>query len=254
MTAGGMIQALGMREVRANIRAVVARVEAGEALVVLRDGQPTAVMLAFDEAQRWQQIERGLAALHGLELYPELARDTAELARLVRHETRPKAADVRRLAELPRDVLAPLRTMGITDARTGFAGMLDEITAGRTMTIVSGGRFAVTLVCAPRVRPPARARPHGRLRSAPPAWTSPQPTTRRSAPSSATSPRDPRHPTSRPPGRAGHATGDPHHAASAAHSTDRSRSSAPWGCSGSSGPRRASPPRCPQAPGRRSRR
>lgn len=146
MTAGGMIQALGMREVRANIRAVVARVEAGEALVVLRDGQPTAVMLAFEEAQRWQQIERGLAALHGLELYPELARDTAELARLVRREARPKAADVRRLAELPRDILAPLRTMGITDARTGFAGMLDEITAGRTMTIVSGGRFAVTLV------------------------------------------------------------------------------------------------------------
>jgi antitoxin (DNA-binding transcriptional repressor) of toxin-antitoxin stability system len=144
-----MIQALGMREVRASIRAVVARVEAGEALVVLRDGQPTAVMLAFDEAQRWQQIERGLAALHGLELYPELARDTAELARLVRRESRPKAAEVRRLAELPRDILAPLRTMGITDARTGFAGMLDEITAGRTMTIVAGGRFAVTLV-APR--------------------------------------------------------------------------------------------------------
>jgi len=58
VTAGGMIQALGMREVRANIRAVVARVEAGEALVVLRDGQPTAVMLAFDEAQRWPEIER----------------------------------------------------------------------------------------------------------------------------------------------------------------------------------------------------
>ncbi len=58
MTAGGMIQALGMREVRGNMRAVVARVEEGEALVVLRDGQPSAVMLAFAEAQRWQQIER----------------------------------------------------------------------------------------------------------------------------------------------------------------------------------------------------
>jgi antitoxin (DNA-binding transcriptional repressor) of toxin-antitoxin stability system len=149
MTAGGMIQALGMREIRANMRAVVARVEAGEALVVLRDGQPTAVMLAFGEAQRWQQIERGLSALHGLELYPELARDTAELARLVRREARPAATAVRRLADQPRDILAPLRTMGITDARAGFAGLLDEITGGRTLTIVASGRFAATLV-APR--------------------------------------------------------------------------------------------------------
>jgi prevent-host-death family protein len=146
MTVGGMIQALGMREVRGNIRAVVARVEEGQALIVLRDGQPTAVMLAFAEAQRWQQIERSLSALHGLEIYPELARDTAELARIVRRETRPSASAVRRLAEVPRDILGPLRTVGITDARLKLASILDEISAGRTLTIVSSGRFAVTLV------------------------------------------------------------------------------------------------------------
>jgi antitoxin (DNA-binding transcriptional repressor) of toxin-antitoxin stability system len=144
-----MVQALGMREVRENMRAVVARVEAGAALVVLRDGQPAAVMLAYAEGQRWQQVERSLSALHGLELYPELARDTAELAQLVRRVARPSAAAVRRLAEQPRDILAPLRTMGITDARAGFAQLLDEVGLGRTMTIVSGGRFAATLV-APR--------------------------------------------------------------------------------------------------------
>ena len=146
MTAGGMIQALGMREVRGNLRAAVARAEEGEALVVLRDGQPTAVMLAFAEAQRWQQIERALAAFHGLEIYPELARDTAELARIVRRETRPSATAVRRLGEQARDILAPLRTVGITDARLKLASILDEMGAGRTLTIVSGGRFAATLV------------------------------------------------------------------------------------------------------------
>ncbi len=146
MTAGGMIQALGMREVRANIRAVVARVEEGQTLVVLRDGQPMAVMLAFNEAQRWQQIEQALAALHGLEIYPELARDTAELARIVRREARPSSAAVRRLADQPRDILGALRTVGITDARLTFAPMLDEVAAGRTLTIVSSGRFAATLV------------------------------------------------------------------------------------------------------------
>jgi prevent-host-death family protein len=149
MTAGGMIQALGMREVRGNIRAVVARVEEGETLVVLRDGQPMAVMLAFGEAQRWQQIERALSALHGLEIYPELARDTAELAPIVRRATRPSATAIRRLGDQSRDILAPLRTVGITDARLKFASILDEIEKGRTLTIVSSGRFAATLV-APR--------------------------------------------------------------------------------------------------------
>jgi antitoxin (DNA-binding transcriptional repressor) of toxin-antitoxin stability system len=149
MTAGGMVQALGMREVRGNLRAVVARVEEGEALIVLRDGQPMAVMLAFDEAQRWQQIEQNLSALHGLEIYPELARDTAELARIVRREGRPSTAAIERLSDLPRDILAPLRTLGITDARLKLASILDEIEGGRTLTIVSSGRFAATLV-APR--------------------------------------------------------------------------------------------------------
>jgi prevent-host-death family protein len=144
-----MIQALGMREVRGNIRAVIARVEEGETLVVLRDGQPMAVMLAFAEAQRWQQIERALSALHGLEIYPELARDTAELAPIVRRAIRPSASAVRHLAAQARDILAPLRTVGITDARLKFASILDEIEKGRTLTIVSSGRFAATLV-APR--------------------------------------------------------------------------------------------------------
>lgn len=146
MTVGGTIQALGMREVREQMRAVVARVEEGQALVVLRDGQPTAVMLSFAEAQRWGQIERAFAALHGLEVYPELARDTAELAPLVRRERRPSPAAIRALAEQPRDILGPLRTIGITDARLKWASVLDEIGQGRILTIVSSGRFAATLV------------------------------------------------------------------------------------------------------------
>ena len=42
MTAGGMMRALGMREVRENMRAVVARVEEGEALPtrLAWDGRP----------------------------------------------------------------------------------------------------------------------------------------------------------------------------------------------------------------------
>jgi prevent-host-death family protein len=146
MTIGGELAALGMREIRENIRAVLARVEAGAPLAVLREGQTSAVMLRFDESQRWERIERSLSALHGLDIYPELARDTAELASLVGGRVQPDATAVAGLAERPRAILAPLRTLGVTDARQRFAAILDLVAQGRTMTIVSSGRLAVTVI------------------------------------------------------------------------------------------------------------
>ncbi|MEX2135338.1 MAG: type II toxin-antitoxin system prevent-host-death family antitoxin [Chloroflexota bacterium] len=135
-----------MREIRENIRAVVARVEEGAPLAVVREGQPSAIMLRFDEGQRWERIERSLSALHGLGIYPELARDTVELAPLVGGQVQPDPAAVRGLADRPRAILAPLRSVGVTDARQRFASILDLVKQGRTMTIVSNGRFAVTVI------------------------------------------------------------------------------------------------------------
>jgi prevent-host-death family protein len=147
MTISGDLQAAGMREIRENIRAVVARVEAGAPLAVLREGQLAAVMLRFDESQRWERIERNLSALHGLGIYPELALgDTSRLAALVGGQVEPDADAVRRLADRPRAILAPLRTVGVTDARQRFASILDLVAQGRTMTIVSSGRLAVTVI------------------------------------------------------------------------------------------------------------
>lgn len=146
MTIGRKLQALGMREIRENIRAVVARVEEGAPLAVLREGEPSAIMLRFDEGQHWERIERSLSALHALGVYPELARDTTQLAPLVAGRVQPDPAAVRRLAAQPRAILAPLRTVGVTDARQRFASILDLVKQGRTITIVSNGRFAVTVI------------------------------------------------------------------------------------------------------------
>jgi prevent-host-death family protein len=146
MTIGRELQALGMREIRENIRAVVARVEEGAPLAVLREGAPSAIMLRFDEGQHWERIERSLSALHALGVYPELARDTTQLEPLVAGRVQPDPAAVRRLAAQPRAILAPLRTVGVTDARQRFASILDLVKQGRTITIVSNGRFAVTVI------------------------------------------------------------------------------------------------------------
>ena len=119
-----------MREVRERIRAVVARVEEGAPLVILQHGQPAAVMITFEEAERWARVERALAAFHGLELYPELAPDTSELAALVLAGQLPASrAAVRRLAGEAREILAPLRTVTITDTREKLATYLDQIRA-----------------------------------------------------------------------------------------------------------------------------
>ena len=83
MTIRNEIRALGMREAREKWRTVVTEVKDGQPILILRDLQPSAVMLQFDEVQRWRRIEEAISALHGLEIYPELARRSAELAALV---------------------------------------------------------------------------------------------------------------------------------------------------------------------------
>ena len=146
MTLGGELQALGMREVRERIRAVVARVADGNPLVIMQHGVPAAVLLRFDEAERWSRIERGLAALHALDVYPELVSGTGQLGAAVRGELKPTRAAIRRLDEEPREILGPLQTVQITDLRERLATNLEEVANGRALTIVSSGRFAATLI------------------------------------------------------------------------------------------------------------
>ncbi len=142
----GEIQALGMREAREKWRSIVTHVIDGQPILILRDLQPSAVMLRFDEVQRWRRIEESLSALHGLEIYPELARSTAALAALVRGHERVSVAALRGLARQSRDILGALRTMAVSDVPRGFAALLDEIESGRLMTIVVKKQLAVTLV------------------------------------------------------------------------------------------------------------
>ena len=146
MTLGGELQALGMREVRERIRAVVARVADGSPLVIMQHGDPAAVLIRFDEAERWGRVERSLAALHALEVYPELVRGTGQLAAAVRGELRPTRSAIRSLDEAPREILGPLQTVQITDLREQLATYLEEVSGGRALTVVSSGRFAATLI------------------------------------------------------------------------------------------------------------
>jgi prevent-host-death family protein len=145
MTVSGVLEAMGMRELRTNLRAVVERVEAGTPVVCLKDGQPVAVMLAHEEAEHWRKIEDSLATLHAMNVYPEALNDPAELADLA-SLIPPDLATIRRLTSEPRAILSPLRTKGVSDARAAFATLIEEVAQGRVRTIVHRGRLAVAIV------------------------------------------------------------------------------------------------------------
>ena len=159
MTIGGVLDAMGTRDLRANLRAIVERVEAGTPVVCLKDGQPLAVMISHEEAEHWRKIEDSLAALHALGVYPEALDDPAELADLASLKP-PDRATIRTLTSEPRAILSPLRTIGVSDARAAFATLVGEVAQGRVRTIVAGGHLAVAVIPAPeydRLRALARA-------------------------------------------------------------------------------------------------
>jgi prevent-host-death family protein len=159
VTIGGTLDAMGTRDLRANLRAVVEKVEAGSPVVCLKDGQPLAVMISHEEAERWRKIEDRLATLHALGVYPEALADPSELIDLESLKP-PDRATIGKLTSEPRAILSPLRTIGVSDARAAFATLVSEVAQGRVRTIVARGHLAVAVIPSPeydRLRALARS-------------------------------------------------------------------------------------------------
>jgi prevent-host-death family protein len=148
VTISGVLEAMGMRELRASLRAVVEKVEAGNPVVCLKDGQPLAVMISHEEAEHWRKIEDALAVLHARGVYPEALADPSQLADLASLQP-PDLATIRGLTSEPRAILSPLRTIGVSDARAAFATLVAEVAQGRVRTIVAKGHLAVAIIPAP---------------------------------------------------------------------------------------------------------
>jgi prevent-host-death family protein len=146
MTLRGDLRSMPMNEVRTKLRVAVELAQEGSPLIVLQHGHPAAAMLRFDEVERAIRVERALSALHGLGVYPELARDTSELAAVVGGSVRPSPGAIRRLAGQPRQILAPLRTVGVREIQRVIAEIMDRVQGGQPQTISLNGRFPVVLI------------------------------------------------------------------------------------------------------------
>ncbi|MEW5991664.1 MAG: hypothetical protein AB1736_10030 [Chloroflexota bacterium] len=137
----GELRTMPMHELREKARLGIAYAAAGTPVMVFTHGDPSAVLIANDEAERWVAIERSLSALHGLDIYPELADDTASLGGVLAGRERPNANAVRKLAREERQILDIPRTIGITEIQRRLASILDEIADGRPTAIYSSGKF-----------------------------------------------------------------------------------------------------------------
>ena len=142
----GELRTMPMHELRDKARLAVAYAEAGTPVMVFTHGDPSAVLIANDEAERWIAIERALSALHGLDVYPELVDDTAGLGSLVAGRERANPTAVRRLAREPRQILDIPRTIGITEIQRRLASILEEVGEGRPTAIYSSGKFVGVLI------------------------------------------------------------------------------------------------------------
>lgn len=142
----GELRTMAMHELRDKARLAVAHAASGTPVMVFQHGDPSAVLIANEEAERWIAIERSLSALHGLDVYPELAEDTASLGSLVAGRERPNASTVRRLAREPRQILEIPRTIGITEIQRRLATILDEVGEGRPGAVYSSGKFVGVLI------------------------------------------------------------------------------------------------------------
>lgn len=146
MVIDAAIQSVGVREMREELRVVLARVhELGEPILVLQHGQPAAMLIRHEEAERWARIDRALSAFHGLELYPETVKDTRDLAAVVRGELSIPPRHVGPFADDHEIGWIP-QTIGIADLRANIADHLSRVGQGRLITVVDGGRLTVSLI------------------------------------------------------------------------------------------------------------
>ena len=108
---------MAVHELRDKARLGIAYAQAGTPVMIFQHGDPAAVLIAGDEVARWLAIEGSFSALHGLDVYPELADDTSSLGSLLAGGERPSGAAARRLARERRQILEIPRTIGITEIR-----------------------------------------------------------------------------------------------------------------------------------------
>jgi antitoxin (DNA-binding transcriptional repressor) of toxin-antitoxin stability system len=123
-------------------------VRQGEPYVVLVNNQPVAVMISVSEADFFERVAYGMAAIHAFEIYPEIARETSELADLVSGKRQPTAREMKELTRRdPREVFPrPRLTLGISEARQRMTELLPQVFQGAELTIISSGQFAVVMI------------------------------------------------------------------------------------------------------------
>jgi prevent-host-death family protein len=151
MTLGGVLRAIGLKEFREQMRPLVEGIatHGGDPCIILDRGEPVAILIAFEEADRYARAEAGLSMLRGKGIYAELAEGLDQLPSLVRGDQRVTESAKRRVNLQPRPILGYLSgIVSIATIRTDLARYLEKVTHGQVITVAGRDRNSATLISA----------------------------------------------------------------------------------------------------------
>jgi prevent-host-death family protein len=151
MTLGGVLRAIGLKEFRVQMRPLVEEIAhgGGDPRIILDRGEPVAILINFEEADRYARAEAGLSMLRGKGIYAELAEGLDQLPEIVRGTRRVTESAKRELNLRPRPILGYLSgIVSVATIRTDLSKYMDKVTRGQVITIAGRDRNAATLISA----------------------------------------------------------------------------------------------------------
>jgi prevent-host-death family protein len=149
MTLNGALRAIGLKEFHIQMRSLVEGIatHGGDPCIILDRGEPVAILISFEEADRYARAEAGLAMLRGRGVYAELAEGLDQLPEIIRGTQRVSESAKRELNLRHRPITGYLsRIASMTTIRPALGKQLEKVAQGDVITIAGRDRNAATLI------------------------------------------------------------------------------------------------------------
>ena|ERR1035437_1241061 len=149
MTLGGAVRPIGLKEFHVQMSSLVAGIatHGGDPYLVLDRGEPVAILINFEEADRYARAEAGLAMLRLKGIYVELANDLDQLSEIIRGTQRVSEGAKREVNLRHRPITGCLSSIASpATLRPALSKQLEKVTRGGVITIAGRDRSAATLI------------------------------------------------------------------------------------------------------------
>jgi prevent-host-death family protein len=121
----------------------------GDPCIILDRGEPVAILISFEEADRYARAEAGLAILRFKGIYAELAEDLDQISEIIRGTRRVSEGAKREVNLRHRPITGYLSSIASpASLRPALGKQLEKVARGGVITIAGRDRNAATLISA----------------------------------------------------------------------------------------------------------